>query len=97
MCDTYHPYLSIHPSPTRPSISVISVYLLPQRECKLFELMAIVGLLKFIYFWLLRVFVDAHWLTLVVASGDYSLAAVHGFSLRRLLIAAASLVVAHGL
>ena len=86
MCDTYHPYLSIHPSPPCPSISVISVYLLPQRECKLFELMAIVGLFKFIYFWLLRVFAAAHRLTLVVASRDYSLATVHGFLLRRLLL-----------
>ena len=51
--------------------------------------MAIVGLFTCIYFWLLRVFVGAQRLTPVAASGDYSdysLAAVHGFSLRPLLL-----------
>ena len=45
----------------------------------------------FIYFWLRWVFVAAHGLSLVAASGGYS-AAVRG-----LLIAVASLVAEHGL
>ena len=45
----------------------------------------------FTYFWLHRVFVAARGLSLVVASGGYSVA-VHG-----LLIAVASLVAEHGL
>ena len=43
----------------------------------------------FIYFWLLWVFVAAHWLSLVAASRVYSL-------LRGLLIVVASLVAEHG-
>ena len=46
----------------------------------------------FIYFWLRWVFVAAHRLSLVVASGGYSSLAVHG-----LLIEVASLVVEYGL
>ena len=45
-----------------------------------------------IYFWLLRVFVTAHELSLVVESGGYSLVGVH-----RLLIAMSSLVAEHRL
>ena len=48
------------------------------------------SLLKTIYLWLPWIFVAAHRLSLVVASADYSLVVV-----RRLLIAVASLVVAH--
>ena len=36
-------------------------------------------LFKFLNFWLGWVFVVAHWLSLVVASGDYSLVLVSGF------------------
>ena len=46
---------------------------------------------SFIY-WLCWVFVAAHGLSLVAASGGYSFVAVHG-----LLLAVASLVVEHGL
>ena len=46
----------------------------------------------FIYFWLYWVFIAVHGLSLVVASGVYSLVLVH-----RLLIAVASLIVEHGL
>ena len=48
--------------------------------------------LKFIYFWLHWVFVAAHGLSLVVASGDYSLVVVCG-----LLIMSVPLVAEHGL
>ena len=40
----------------------------------------------FIYFWLRWVFIAAHWLSLVVASGGYSLLWCLGFSLRWLLL-----------
>ena len=46
----------------------------------------------FIYFCLCPVFVDAHGLSLVVASGVYTLVAEH-----RLLIAVPSLIAEHGL
>ena len=46
----------------------------------------------FIYFWLYWVFIAVHGLSLVVASGVYSLVLVH-----RLLIVVASLIVEHGL
>ena len=46
----------------------------------------------FVYFWLPWVFVAAHRLSLVTASGGYSLVAGH-----RLLIAVVSLVVEHRL
>ena len=46
----------------------------------------------FIYLWLYWVFLAAGGLSLVAASGGYSLVGVHG-----LLIKAASLVVEHGL
>ena len=42
--------------------------------------------LKFIYLWLHRVFVAAHGLSLVVASGGYSSLRCVGFSLRWLLL-----------
>ena len=63
----------------------------------------------FIYFWLRRVFVAARRLSLVAASGDYSLLQRVGFSFRWLLLLrstgsrragfrhAGSVVVAHGL
>ena len=40
----------------------------------------------FIYFWLRWVFIAAHRLSFVVASGDYSLMQCAGFSLRWLLV-----------
>ena len=51
----------------------------------------------FYFFWLHWVFVAAHGLSLVAASGGYSSLWCVGFSLRWLLIAVASLVVEHGL
>ena len=58
----------------------------------------------FIYFWLCRVFVATHRLSLVAASGDYSLLRCAGFSLRWLLLLRStgfrhtgSVVVARGL
>ena len=46
----------------------------------------------FIYFWLCRVFIAMHGLSLVFLSGDYSLVVVYG-----LLTMVASIVVEHGL
>ena len=40
----------------------------------------------FVYLWLCWVFVDVHGLSLVVASGDYSLLQCSGFTLRWLLL-----------
>ena len=58
----------------------------------------------FIYFWLHWIFVAAHGLSLVAASGDYSLLQCSGFSSRWLLLLqntgsrhADLVVVAHGL
>ena len=57
----------------------------------------------FFFFWLLRVFIAAHWLSLVAASGGYSSLWCAGFSLRWLLLLRStgsrhvgSVVVAHG-
>ena len=59
---------------------------------------------KFIYFWLRCVFIAAHGLSLVAASGGYSLLRCTGFSLRWLLLLrstdsrhAGSVVLARGL
>ena len=60
--------------------------------------------ISFFSFWLLRIFVTARGLSLVVAGGAYSSLQCTGFSLRWLLLsgaralgARASVVVAHGL
>ena len=53
---------------------------------------ALVLFFCFLFFWLRWLFVAAHGLSLVAASGGYSSTAV-----RRLLIAVASLVAEHGL
>ena len=67
-----------------------------------FFLVGVVVVLKFIYFvyfWLRWVFVAAHGLSLVAASGGYSLLQCAGFSLQWLLLlrSTGSVVVAHGL
>lgn len=80
--------LSIHPSFTPVHLSLSLLFTCyPSGGLSSFELMAIVGLFKFIYiFGCSRLLAAAHRLTLVMASRDYSLAAVHGFALRRLLL-----------
>ena len=58
----------------------------------MYELFGFLKKFLFISFWLHWVFIVAHRLSLVAASGGYSLVVVHG-----LLIALASLVAEHGL
>ena len=63
-----------------------------QTQCSFLFLTLFIDLFNFKKFWLLWVFVAAHGLSLVTASGAYSLAMVCG-----LLIVVASLVAEHRL